>query len=60
MDLLLNVDATKTEHDLKGLRHLYDVLESHVRSLHSLGVPYGALLSSVLVDKLPSELHLIK
>ena len=47
---------------MKGLRHLYDVIESNVRSLKSLGVraeSYGSLLSSVLMNKLPSELRLI-
>lgn len=62
MDLLLNVDPVKAEHDLKGLRHLYDLVESHVRSLRSLGVPadsYGELLSSVVMNKLPAGLRLI-
>ena len=62
MDLLLNVDPVKAEHDLKSLRHLYDLVESHVRSLRSLGVPadsYGALLSSVVLNKLPPGLRLI-
>ena len=62
MDFLLNIEAMTSQHNLKGLRHLYDLIESHVRSLRSLGVPpdsYGALLSSVLLNKLPSEIRLI-
>ena len=62
MDILLNVEAVASQHDLKGLRHLYDLIESHVRALKSLGVSsdsYGALLSSVLLRKLPHELRLI-
>lgn len=46
----------------KALRHLYDVIESNVRSLRALGVAadsYGSLLSSVLMNKLPNELRLI-
>ena len=62
MDILLNVEAVASQHDLKGLRHLYDLIESHVHALKSLGVSsdsYGALLSSVLLSKLPHELRLI-
>ena len=46
-------------HNLKGLRRLYDDVESHVRRLKALGVTsesYGSLLSSVLLSKLPQDL----
>lgn len=62
MDILLNVEAVMSQHNLKGLRHLYDLIESHVQSLKLLGVSpdsYGTLLSSVLLNKLPSEIRLI-
>ena len=62
MDTLLNVEAVTSQNNLRGLRHLYDLIESNVRSLKSLGVAsesYGTLLSSVLMNKLPSELRLI-
>lgn len=62
MEQLLNVDSVTSQYDVKGLRHLYDVIESNVRSLKSLGVKaesYGSLLSSVLMTKLPSELRLM-
>ena len=62
MDVLLNIDAVTSPHNLKGLRHLYDVVESQVRGLRSLGVPaesYGSLLSSVLLNKLPQDLRLV-
>ena len=62
MDILLKVEAVTSQHNLKGLRQLYDNIESHVRSLKSLGVSpdsYGTLLTSVLLSKLPSELQLI-
>ena len=51
-----------SQHNLHGLRHLYDLVESQVRGLKSLGVEpssYGSLLSSVLLQKLPPELRLI-
>ena len=62
MDILLNAEAVSSQHNLKGLRHLYDLIEAHVRSLKSLGVAsdsYGSLLSSVLLSKLPQELRLV-
>ena len=62
MDALLNTDAVASPHNLKGLRHLYDSVETQVCGLRALGVPsesYGSLLSSVLMNKLPQELRLI-
>ena len=38
MDLLMNIDPVTSQHNLKGLRHLYDTVESQVRSLRSFGV----------------------
>ena len=52
MDVLLNVEPVTSPQNVKGLRHLYDLVESHVRSLKSLGVTsdsYGSLLSPVLL-----------
>ena len=62
MDVLLNVDAITSPYNLKGLWNLYDVIESQVKGLKSLGVPaesYGSLLSTVLLNKLPQELQLV-
>ena len=62
MDTLLNVEPMTSAHNLKGLRCLYDDVESHVRSLKALGVAsesYGSLLSSVLLNKLLQDLRLI-
>ena len=62
MDVLLNLEAVTSQYNLKGIRHLYDVVESQVRGLKSLGVSaesYGSLLTSVLMNKLPQELRLI-
>ena len=62
MDLLLNIEPITFQHNLKGLRHLYDTVESQVRSLKALGVSadsYGSMLSSVFMNKLPKELRLI-
>ena len=38
MDLLINVEPITSHSNAKGLRQLYDVAESNVRSLKSLGV----------------------
>ena len=62
MDLLLNVEPVTLQHNLKGLRHLYDTVETQVQSLRALGVSadsYGSILSSVFMNKLPEELRLI-
>ena len=59
MDALLNLEAVTSHSNFKSLRYLRDQIESHIRSLKSLGIPsesYGSLLSSVLMSK---ELRLI-
>ena len=51
-----------SNHDPRGMRQLYDLVEVHVRGLKALGVPsesYGSLLSSVLMNKVPQEVRLI-
>ena len=58
MDILL----TTSIHNLKGLRQLFDAVESNVRGLKALGVAassYGGLLSPILISRLPSELRLL-
>ena len=62
MDTLLHIEAVTSQYNLKGLRRMYDLMESQIRGLRSLGVSsesYGSLLSSVLLSKLPQELRLI-
>ena len=58
----MNLDDITSDRNTKELRQLYDLTEAHVRSLKSLGIEsetYGALLSPVLLAKLPPELRLI-
>ena len=62
MDAMLNVDAVTSPNNVKGLRHLFDFVESHIRSINSLGVTsdsYGTLLVSVILNELPQELQLL-
>ena len=62
MDALMNLEAVTSQHKFKGLRRLYDNVESHTRSLTSLGVEsgsYGGLFALVLLSKLPQELQLL-
>ena len=62
MEYMLNAEGVSSQHDVRGLRRLYDVIESNVRSLKSLDVKaesYGSLLSSLLMNKLPPELRLV-
>ena len=48
MDILLNADPVTLQHNLKGLCHLYDLIEAHVHSLKSLGVSYDSYGSLLL------------
>ena len=62
MEILLNAESVSSANQVAALRKLYDKIESNVRGLASLGVTldsYVSLLSSVLIQKLPSELRLI-
>ena len=62
METLLSIEAVMSEQNVRGLCQLHDDVESHIRGLKSLRVAlesYGALLSLVLLKKLPPELHLI-
>ena len=62
MDILLRLESVTSIHNLKGLRQLFDAVESNVRGLRALGVAassYGGLLSRILISRLPSELRLI-
>ena len=65
MDDLINMAPVYSNHDLRGMRQLYDLAEVHVHGLKALGVPseesYGTcnLLSSVLMNKVPQEVLLI-
>lgn len=62
MKILLNLSAVSREHDLRGLRWLYNEVEANVRSLKALGVgrdSYGTMLTSVLLTKLPPEIRLM-
>ena len=62
MDALMNLDTVTSPTNIMALRRLYHHVESHTRSLKSLGVEYGSyggLLASVLLNKLPQELQLL-
>ena len=62
MDTLMNMNTISSDRHLRELHQLYDYTESHVRSLRTLGIEaasYGALLSPVLLAKLPPDLRLI-
>ncbi|CAB4006889.1 E3 ubiquitin- ligase DZIP3, partial [Paramuricea clavata] len=62
MDIRLNLPSVNSENNLKGLRQLHDTVQSHIRSLKSMGVApesYGSLLSSMLMSKLPTNLQLV-
>ncbi len=61
MESLLNLTQVSNEQDIKNLRKLYDNIETHVRSLKSLGIDfiqYGALLVPMIMSKIPNEIRL--
>ena len=58
---LMQLSRVSSNEDLRGLRLLYDKMETVTRSLKSIGVKsesYSAVLSPVIMSKLPSELRL--
>ena len=62
MEVLLNLEPVTSSRNTKGLRHLYDKVETQVRCLRSLGVTpssYGSVLASILMSKIPHDLCLI-
>ena len=62
MEVLLSLDAVVSDNNLRALRHLYDTVEAQIRGLNSMGVKpetYGALLSSVVLGKLPQKIRLL-
>ena len=59
---MLNIPTVNSHHNLRGLRHLYDTVELHVRGIQAFGVTtdsYGGLLTTILMNKSPSEIRLI-
>ena len=61
MDILLDVQAVQSIHDVVALTKFYKV-ESQMRSLKTLGQTtesYGSLLIPVLMERLPQEFRLI-
>ena len=52
----------KNDNDIKGLRNLYDQIESSVRNLQTLKVDtnsYGSLLLPLINEKLPTDIVII-
>jgi len=62
MESLLKISKIRSKENLKGLRNLYNHVESCVRNLRSLNLEtkgYGSLLIPLLKDKLPDDLTII-
>ena len=62
MNNLLKLKPVTKDRDIKGLRTLYDNIETQARSLESLGIDsanYGALLAPVIMEKIPHFIRLI-
>ena len=61
MEALLHLNTVQN-HSARSLRRMYDEVESHARSLNSLGVlpeSYGSVVASTLLNKLPHDVRLI-
>ena len=61
MNKLLNLSNSGNLNDLKYLRQLYNNIDTHVRSLTSLGMnleSYGPMLIPVVMSRLPENLKL--
>ena len=62
MESLLRINKIKSRDNIKGLRMLYNHVESCVRNLKSLKLDttgYGSLLIPILKDRLPDEITMI-
>ena len=62
IESIMDLPKIISNEDLRGLRSLYDKMESATRSLKSIGVSsdsYSAVLSPVIMSKLPQELRLL-
>ena len=61
MDALLNMAAIMNDHDIAGMRHLYDGVMNHTRSLQALGrstEQYGDMFVPILLQKIPKGIRL--
>lgn len=61
MESLLDMEQVSSIRDVRGLREVFDKIESYVRSLSSLGVDsaaYGSLLVPVLMKRILQEIAL--
>ena len=62
MNKLLKLERINGGRSVKELRNLFDQIESHVRSLSTIGVKsehYGSLLIPVIIERLPDDVKLI-
>ena len=59
MENLMKMQLVTSIHDIKGIRTLYDKIESNLRALDTLGISssaYGDLLIPILIKKFPKSL----
>ena len=62
INTLVKLPAVREQDGVHGLRTFYDQINSHIRSLSTLGVAsehYGPMLSSIILEKLPPEIKLL-
>ena len=59
INTLLKLAAFREQDSVHGLKMFYDQINTHIRSLSTLGVasePYGPMLSSIISQKIPQEI----
>ena len=62
INTLVKLPAIREQDGVNGLRTFYDKINTHIRSLSTLGVAsehYGPMLSSIILEKLPPEIKLL-
>ena len=62
MESILKISKIKSKENVKGLRMLYNHIETYLRDLKALkldSASYGSLLIPILKDQLPDEINMI-
>ena len=59
MDILLNLDPVTSSYNLRGLRRLFNLVESNVRGLRSLEVPPKSSFLVSINEQTPPKISFV-